>query len=103
MPELLNPNVSVRPKGVVERCTFCYHRLQIARNKVRVEGREISELKPEGEFVPACVQACPADALKFGDLDDPSTDVYKLSKSKRAFVLQQELGAEPKGIYLDRE
>lgn len=101
MPELLNPNVSIRPKGVVERCTFCHHRLQLAREKVRLEGKTVDELAPEGAFVPACVQACPADALMFGDLDDPTTAVYKLSKSKRAFVLLQDLGAEPKGIYLD--
>jgi molybdopterin-containing oxidoreductase family iron-sulfur binding subunit len=101
MREFLNPDVAVRPKGVVERCTFCSHRLIKAREKVRLEGRPVEDLAPEGEFVPACVQACPADALKFGDLDDKSTEVYKLSKSKRAFVLLEDIGAEPKGIYLD--
>ncbi len=100
MPELLNPNVAVRPKGVVERCTFCNHRLQLAREKASLEGRKVAS---EGEFVPACVQSCPADALFFGDLDDPNAKVYKLSKSRRAFILLEDLGAEPKGIYLDQE
>ncbi len=97
MPELLNPDVAVRPKGVVERCTFCNHRLQMARDEARLEGRE---LRSEGDFVPACVQACPANALYFGDLDDPKTAVAKLSKSKRAFTLEKDLGTEPKGIYI---
>ncbi len=97
MPEMLNPNVAVRPKGVVERCTFCNHRLQLAREKAALEGREVAS---EGEFVPACVQACPTKALYFGDLDDPNTTVAKLSKSRRAFLLLEELGAEPDGIYL---
>lgn len=98
MEEMLNPDVAVRPKGVVERCTFCHHRLQEARTKARAEGREVA---PEGEYVPACVEACPADAMHFGDLDDPSTKVHKLSHSDRAFRLHGELGTEPKVIYLE--
>ncbi len=100
MPELLNPNVAVRAKGIVERCTFCNHRLQLAREKASLEGRKVAS---EGEYVPACVQACPANALYFGDIDDPNTAVAKLSKTKRAFVLLEDLGAEPKGIYLSEK
>ena len=92
-----NRDVSVRPKGVVEKCTFCHHRLQKAREQAKAEGREV---RGEGEYVPACVQACPSKAMFFGDLDDPHAHVTILSKSPRAFRLQEELGTEPKVYYL---
>ncbi|MBI1746504.1 MAG: 4Fe-4S dicluster domain-containing protein [Acidobacteria bacterium] len=92
----LNPDVSKRPKGVVEKCTFCHHRLQKAKEKVKAEGRE---LKDE-DYVPACVQTCPAGAMYFGDLDNPNSKVTQQTKSPRAFRLLEELGTEPKVIYL---
>ncbi|MFQ5816131.1 MAG: 4Fe-4S dicluster domain-containing protein [Candidatus Hydrothermarchaeaceae archaeon] len=100
MKPMLNPNVAVRPKGVVERCTFCHQRLQLARKQARLEDRE---LRPEGDYVPACVEACPAKAMYFGDIDDPTTTVHKLSRSRRAFVIFEELGTEPKVFYLAEE
>ncbi len=96
MGKSLNPDVSVRPKGVVEKCTFCHHRLIKARDQARFEGRS---LRP-GEYVPACVEACPAKAMWFGDLDDPSSEVSQLASSRRAFRLMEDLGTEPKVIYL---
>jgi molybdopterin-containing oxidoreductase family iron-sulfur binding subunit len=92
-----NPDVSVRPQGVVEKCTFCHHRLQHVKEQADAAGRQVA---PEGEYVPACVQACPAQALFFGDLDDPQTQVGQLSKSSRAFRLLEELGTAPKVYYL---
>ncbi len=92
-----NPDVSVRPKGVVEKCTFCHHRLQHVKEQADAEGRQVA---PEGEYVPACVQSCPAQALYFGDLDDRQTQVSQLSRSSRAFRLLEELGTEPKVYYL---
>ncbi|MHC4427736.1 MAG: 4Fe-4S dicluster domain-containing protein [Planctomycetota bacterium] len=92
----LNPDVSVRPKGVVEKCTFCHHRLIKARDQAKFEGRD---LRP-GEYLPACVEACPARAMTFGDLDDPRSEVSKLSESRRAFRLLEDLGTKPKVIYL---
>jgi molybdopterin-containing oxidoreductase family iron-sulfur binding subunit len=91
-----NPDVSVRPKGVVEKCTFCHHRLQKARERALAEKRELSP----GEYVPACAEACPARAIAFGDLDDPGSEVSRLARSPRAFRLQEELGTKPKVIYL---
>lgn len=91
-----NPDVSIRSAGVVEKCTFCHHRLQRVRDQARFEGRE---LRP-GEYVPACVESCPTRAIEFGDLDDPASGVSQLSKSSRAFRLQEELGTEPKVYYL---
>lgn len=96
LPIGLNPDVAVRIKGIVEKCTFCHHRLQKVREQAKAEGREF---KAE-EYVPACVEACPAKAIYFGDLNDPESEVSKLAHSKRAFRLLEELGTQPKVIYL---
>ena len=91
-----NPDVSVRPKGVVEKCTFCHHRLQKARERALAEKRELDP----NDYVTACAQACPAQAIVFGDLSDPASAVSKLAASPRAFKLLEELGTKPKVIYL---
>lgn len=91
-----NPDVSVRPKGVVEKCTFCIHRLQAAKEKAKAEKREMKE----EDYIPACVQVCPARAITFGDLDDPNSVVSKQQEDYRKFVLQEDLGTQPKVIYL---
>ncbi len=92
----LNPDVSVRSNGVIEKCTFCHHRLQKAREKARVEGRSMRE----EDYQPACVESCPPRAITFGDLDNPNHGVYELSQDPRAFKLMEDLGTEPKVIYL---
>ena len=98
MEQALSPDVSVRPRGVVEKCSFCHHRLQLAKDRVRMEGRPLRE----GDYVPACVEACPAEAMVFGDLDDPRSAVARLAESPRAFRLLEELGTHPKVIYLSK-
>jgi len=85
-----------RPLGVVEKCTFCIHRLHKARAQAAAEGRDF---RPD-EYVPACVQTCTGKARFFGDLDDPTSTVSQLAKSPRAFRLLEELGTHPKVIYL---
>jgi len=99
-PELartgVNPDVSTRPKGVVEKCTFCHHRLLKARDRAATEKRD---LRP-GEYVPACVETCPAKAMVFGDLERPESEVARLSRHPRAFRLLEELGTQPKVYYL---
>jgi Fe-S-cluster-containing dehydrogenase component len=94
----LNPNVSVRPKGVVEKCTFCHQRVSAAKDKARAEGRELSDA--EVRKLPACAESCLANAIVFGDLNDPESEVSLLSRSPRAYRLQEELGTKPKVIYL---
>lgn len=96
MLAMRNPDVSVRPLGVVEKCTFCHHRLMQGRERARVEGRELA---PD-DYVPACVQTCPSDAMVFGDLDDPYSDAAMLADSPRAFRWMEELGTRPKVVYL---
>jgi molybdopterin-containing oxidoreductase family iron-sulfur binding subunit len=92
----LNPDVPIRPKGVVEKCTFCVQRLQRARAKAEQEGRVFLA----SDYIPACVQTCTGRARYFGDLDDPTSLVSQLLKSPRAFRLLEELGTKPKVFYL---
>jgi molybdopterin-containing oxidoreductase family iron-sulfur binding subunit len=91
-----NPDVAVRMKGVVEKCTFCVHRLQIAKEKAKAEHRNLQE----GDYVPACAEVCPTDAIYFGNLDDPRSQVSKVSHDYRKYTLQEELGTKPKVSYL---
>ena len=92
----LNPDVSVRSKGVIEKCTFCHHRLQKAKEEARAQGRELRE----DDYQPACAEVCPADAITFGDLDNPNHRVAELREDPRAMRLMEELGTEPKVYYL---
>jgi Fe-S-cluster-containing dehydrogenase component len=87
---------AVRPRGVVEKCTFCVHRLQKARRKSEAEQRPFRA----EDYVPACVQTCTGKARFFGDLDDPDSTVSKLAKSTRAFRVLEDVGTYPKVIYL---
>jgi Fe-S-cluster-containing dehydrogenase component len=91
-----NPDVSIRPVGVVEKCTFCIHRLQKAKEQAKSEDRELLE----EDFQPACVESCPAGAITFGDLDNHEHHVSHLKHSPRAIKLLEDLGTEPKVIYL---
>lgn len=91
-----NTDVSVRPKGVVEKCTFCIHRLQKAKENAAAEHRKLNE----DDYIPACAQVCPAHAITFGDLDDSNSSVSRLKSDYRKFTLQEELGTQPKVFYL---
>ena len=95
----LNPDVSVRPVGVVEKCTFCSHRLQRARDQARIEDRPLRE----EDYVPACAESCPTGAITFGDLENPRHRVAELARDSRAFRLEEGLGTQPKVYYLTEE
>lgn len=98
LKEHLNPEPEVqpRPKGVVEKCTFCVQRLRKARETAEAEGRTFQAT----DYIPACVQTCTGRARYFGDLDDPNSLVSKLSHSPRAYRMFEELGTQPKVYYL---
>lgn len=99
MAVAINPDVSTRTKGVTEKCSFCSHRLQKARDKARAEDRDLEEV----DYIPACVEVCPAEAMYFGDLDNPDGAVARFTRNARAFKLLEELGTEPKVTYLSEE
>ncbi|RMD49571.1 MAG: 4Fe-4S dicluster domain-containing protein [Ignavibacteria bacterium] len=91
-----NPDVSLRMKGVVEKCSFCAHRLIRVKEDAAAEERELAD----GDYTTACQENCPADAIYFGDLEDKNSKVYKMANSPRAQRMMEDLGTEPKVIYL---
>lgn len=99
--QLLNPDVGTRPRGVVEKCTFCHHRLQGVKEIAAVEGRAPTD--EELLRLPACAAACPAGAISFGDLNDPKSTVTKLARNPRAYRLLEHLGTKPRVVYLKRD
>jgi len=96
LAEQLNPDVSVRTRGIMEKCTFCIQRIRRAEINARSEGR----IPVDGEIQPACVQTCPTNALIFGNLNDPDSRAGQLAHSHRSFRLLPELGTDPGVIYL---
>ena len=93
-----NPQVSVRSRGVMEKCTYCLQRIVRARITARNENRPIAE----GEVVPACAQACPADAIIFGDLTLSESRVRALREQPRHYTLLADLNTQPRTTYLAR-
>jgi len=101
LDKVLNTNTSVRPRGVVEKCTFCHHRLNEARARARVENRDPNDLS-DGDYVTACTAACPNGVIVFGDLNNPDHAAHALAKSPYAFRLLERLHTEPQVYYLSR-
>jgi molybdopterin-containing oxidoreductase family iron-sulfur binding subunit len=94
----LNPDVSVRSKGVMEKCTFCVQRIRAAENDARRAGKPLGD----GDVTPACVQTCPTHALVFGDANDPHSAVSALRRDGRGYRLLEELNTQPAVTYLAR-
>ena len=93
---VLNPDVTVRSRGVVEKCSFCVQRIQEKKTEAKVAGRKIED----GEVQPACVQSCPASALVFGDMNNPESKISKYLKNERNYHLLEELHTLPSVGYL---
>jgi molybdopterin-containing oxidoreductase family iron-sulfur binding subunit len=95
----LNPDVTVRERGVMEKCTFCIQRIVAAREQAKNENeRKVRD----GEIVPACAQTCPTGAITFGNILDPTSRVARLAKDARGYQLLDELGTRPSVTYLKR-
>ena len=92
----LNPDVTVREKGVMEKCTFCVQRIREAENTARLQGRGTTD----GEIVPACAQTCPGDAIVFGNIKDPESRVARVAASGRGYRVFEGLNTQSAITYL---
>jgi len=91
-----NPNVTVRSRGVMEKCTYCVQRI----NNTRIEAEKQNRPIRDGEIVTACEAACPSEAIVFGNANDPTSRVAKLKAQQRNYAILGELNARPRTTYL---
>ena len=101
----LNPDVTIRSRGIMEKCTFCIQRIRRSTRDAKADGGVIED--GSRQLNPACVNACPTDTLVFGDLNDPDSKVSKINAKEkdhhgRGYHMLEELGTEPNVLYLKR-
>jgi molybdopterin-containing oxidoreductase family iron-sulfur binding subunit len=94
----LNPDVTVRSLGVMEKCTFCVQRIQEGKDRAKDEKRPVRD----GDVVPACAQTCPGQAIVFGDLNDPGSRVSQLARDPRGYRIFDGLNTRPAVTYLKK-
>jgi Fe-S-cluster-containing dehydrogenase component len=98
-----NPDVSVRMRGVMEKCTFCVQRIETAKISRKIQAGASGEIQvPEGSFTTACAQVCPAEAIVFGNLLDPESRVTKLKQQQHDYAVLGYLLTRPRLTYLAR-
>jgi anaerobic selenocysteine-containing dehydrogenase/Fe-S-cluster-containing dehydrogenase component len=98
LPLQLNPDVTVRQLGIMEKCTMCVQRIIAGKDRARDEGRKARD----GDILTACQQTCPTGAIVFGDLKDPESRVSRLSRSPRGYHVLEEIGTRPAVTYLKK-
>jgi len=94
----MNPDVTVRMRGVMEKCTYCVQRIKRKKIEAKIAQRDLKD----GEIVTACQQVCPTEAIIFGDLKDPESRVAKLKADERSYTLLDELNTLPRTFYMAR-
>jgi molybdopterin-containing oxidoreductase family iron-sulfur binding subunit len=105
---LFNPEVTVRMRGVMEKCTFCVQRIQNGKIRYKAAVRsgqragKLDQPLPDGEIVTACQSACPTEAIVFGDLSDETSRVANAHRDRRSYALLPELYTKPRNKYLTR-
>jgi molybdopterin-containing oxidoreductase family iron-sulfur binding subunit len=95
---VLNPDVTVRTRGVMEKCTLCVQRIQTGKLNAKKENRAMVD----GEVQTACSQSCPANAIVFGDLNNPNSEINKLLTGKRDYKILTELNVRPIVNYMTK-
>jgi molybdopterin-containing oxidoreductase family iron-sulfur binding subunit len=95
-----NPNVTVRFRGVMEKCTYCVQRINGGKRRAKMAKDEASALAAIRSITPACAQTCPSGAIVFGDINDPTSKVAQLKKADRDYGLLTELNVKPRTSYL---
>ncbi len=93
---VLNPDVTVRDRGVMEKCSFCFQRIQLGKIEAKREGRRVRDI----DIQPACAQSCPAGAIVFGDMNDPNSEVSQRMNDPRFYRVLEELGVRPSVGYM---
>jgi len=93
-----NPNVTVRSRGVMEKCSYCVQRIREVQQRAGLEERTIQD----GEILTACQQACPAEAITFGDMNDPTSKVARMKQDDRRYEMLAYLNVKPRSSYLAR-
>jgi Fe-S-cluster-containing dehydrogenase component/anaerobic selenocysteine-containing dehydrogenase len=99
MDKMLNPDISVRTKGIMEKCTFCVQRIRSARDTAKDESRKIRD----GEVIPACAQTCPTRAIVFGSVMDGESRVHKMAEQSDAYRALESLGTKPSVYYITKK
>jgi molybdopterin-containing oxidoreductase family iron-sulfur binding subunit len=95
---VINPDVTVRSRGVMEKCSFCIQRVQAGKLQAKVEGRNLKD----GDVKTACQQSCPSNAIIFGDINDSNSEIAKLFKNERSYVLLEEYNVQPSVSYMTK-
>jgi molybdopterin-containing oxidoreductase family iron-sulfur binding subunit len=95
---VLNPDVTVRMRGVMEKCNFCVQRVQLGKLDAKKEQRALRD----GDIKTACQQTCPANAIVFGDMNDPESNISKLMGNKRSYTILTDLNTRPNISYMSK-